>query len=218
MSIIFCLSFAAFSFVLLTHDLVASCCMQFCRYAHDNYDGVLVVDQAVAVGGDTTIKDATIKNNIRRGMTFRNTDVTVDDSDISYNGEDGIRISGDDELVKVTFEGIVSSHHNNKKGIFVGRHTTPDYNADVVVDGMLNTYLNGEDGIFVNQQSQMNLSFTVADGGSFNSCQNDGFDIQNKGPSTFVDDTSDGDGYTCGPVETGSNGSAPTCVACPACD
>ena len=37
------------------------------------------------------------------------------DSVISYNGEDGIRISGDDELVKVTFERIVSSHHNNKR-------------------------------------------------------------------------------------------------------
>ena len=207
----------------MIHDLVVSCCMNFCRYAHGNYDGVIVADGDSAENGATTIKDATIKSNIRRGMTFRNTDVTVDDSVISYNGEDGIRITGDvlkNGVVstKVTFEGTVSSHNNNKKGIFVGRHTTPPYYADVVVDGMLNTYLNAEDGLFVNGDAQMNLSFTVADGGSYNSCQNTNFDINNRGTSTFVDDTSDGDGYTCGPVETGSNGSAPTCVACPACD
>lgn len=192
--------------------------MYFCRYAHGNYDGVIVADLDSAEFGATTIKDATIKSNIGRGMTFRNADVTVDDSDISYNGEDGIRITGGDDTVKVTFQGIVSSHHNNKKGIFVGRSTPPPYNADVVVDGVLSTYLNGEDGIFVNRESQMNLLFTVADGGSFNSCQNTNFDINNKGPSIFVDDSSDGDGYTCDSIETGTSGNAPTCVECPACD
>ncbi len=166
--------------------------LNFSRNAHDNFVGIKVT---------------------------QGPDVTVKDSVASYNERNGILVLGDDSSnpTNVQFEGTVSSHHNKIHGIDTTiRSTTSNKYISMNVKGVVNTFLNGLDGIFIRRN--ILAEFTVEDGGSFNSCQNDGFDIgiNSQGTVSFVDDGSDGDGYTCDGNGRGGTG-FPSCLACPIC-
>lgn len=84
---------------------------------------------------------------------------------------------------------LVSSHRNGGDGIkgIKGIGKTDNFYAEVNVKGELNTYLNQEVGLFIDGDIAM-LDFTVEDGGSFNSCQNGGKDINNVGTVNYVDE------------------------------
>ena len=123
------------------------------------------------------------------------------DSTARYNGEDGIKIAGENpnSPTKVQFEGTVLSHHNKRYGIEVdeGKGAGTNKFAEVKVVGMLSTFLNLI-GLSVQPDANMKnpnyvTGFTVEDGGSFSSCQNTNFDIKNKGNVNFVDGGTDGD-------------------------
>lgn len=146
--------------------------MHLGRYAHSNYDGVTVADANAGDNGVATIKDATIHSNINFGMTLRTSDVTVKDSDISYNGDDGIRILADE--VKVTFEGTVSSHHNKGDGILVNKHKTEPYDADIFINGKLNVCEN--DGKDINNKAPAG-DVDFVDSGTLTCDTKDGADI-----------------------------------------
>ena len=131
---------------------------------------------------------------------------------------------------KLQFEGTVSSHNNFWSG-FRFQFWTPASSSDeldlqVIVKGEVKTYLNGGEGLSVYTYSNTfpDLSFTVKDGGSWESCQNGENDISNAGDEysgagatiSFVDEAGTG-GYTCdtSAVEHGAQG-LPICVPCPA--
>ena len=187
------------------------------RYVHDNNDAI-VEQKDPSTADYLIIDDVTSKNNRRRGLAVRDSDITVKDSIFAYNGEDGIRIEGDkNNPTKVTFEGTVSSYQNGRNGILVGVSGPGNgpFDAEVTVKGTLNTYLNEQDGLFVGSPVDMD-PFTVADGASFNACENDGIDIQNKAPAGEVNFMNSG-AFTCGSTAGNGKDDIPTCAPCPAC-
>ena len=167
------------------------------------------------------------------------------DSTASLNGE-GFRVAeayGLDQdptqpfVNKLQFEGTVSSHNNFYTGMRFenNRRTTSDdveLDFEVIVKGEVKTYLNGGEGLVVQIFDHWSttlpnyyLSFTVEDGGSWESCQNGEIDILHTGDEhfgtsggtiSFVDEAGTG-GYTCdtSAVEHGAQG-LPICVPCPA--
>lgn len=185
---------------------------QICSH---NNDGIVQQDPPDTPRDTLIIEDVTSKNNYRRGLAVRDSDITVKDSIFAYNGEDGIRIVADDNPTKVTFKGTVSSHHNKKTGIKVGTGASP-WLAEVTVEGTLNTYLNGEDGMQVNAKIVMD-PFTVADRASFNACENVRKDLNNFAPTGDVNFENYGT-FTCGSTGGAGKDDIPTCVPCPACN
>ena len=185
-------------------------------YAHDNNDAI-VEQKDPSTADYLIIEDVTSKNNRRRGLAVRDSDITVKDSIFAYNGEDGIRIEGDKiNPTKVTFEGTVSSYQNGRNGILVGVAGTGTFYAEVTVKGTLNTYLNEQDGLFVGSPVDMD-PFIVADGASFNACENVGIDIHNKAPTGDVNFVNSG-AFTCGSTDGNGKDDIPTCVPCPDCN
>ena len=189
-------------------------CLHFNRNTHDDYDGIFVYDPSKEENA-VIIEDVTSKNNLRSGMTLRDSDITVKDSDSSHNDEYGITITGEveDYPTMVKFDGAVTCHYNGDYGIELrpgqGRGI-PDF-AKINVKGVLNTSHNFNIGLDIAVNSEM--VFTVEDGGSFISCQNDsGINNGESATFTFVDESTDG--YTC---EDNVGTPLPVCVPCPTC-
>jgi hypothetical protein len=161
------------------------------------------------------IEDVTSKYNVEDGIQIRDSGVTVKDSTFSHNDNQGISIAGGKMSypTQVKFEGTVSSHHNREDGIEVVQTMGGGPYSDVNVKGVLNTYLNGQDGLQIKNGAESD--FTVEDHGSFNSCQNNGFDIRNSGQVTFEGTK----GYTCDTkIVLGSGDLPDTCTPCPDCN
>ena len=186
------------------------------RYAHDNFDGIFVYEPD-RVDNFVIVEDSTSYNNLGNGMTLRDSDITVKDSTFSYSGGSGMRLAADfvDSPTKVTFKGEVSSHHNDL-GIDLspGKGSGDVFFADIIVEGVLNTYLNLDDGLSITNANS-NMSFTVENRGSFNSCENGDQDIVNEGLVDFVDEGTGG--YTYDNEDITGTGSPPTQVICPVC-
>ena len=187
------------------------------RYTHDNNDGILVYEPS-KIENTVTIKDSLSKHNLRNGMLVRDSDVVVKDSIFSHNEVNGIRIAGDASSLptKVTFEGDVSSHHN-EVGVNIvtgrGRPSFDYHYSEVNVKGVLNTYINYANGLEIIGPDTI-VAFTVEKRGSLNSCQNDDTDIFNGGDVTFVDEGTDGYTYD---LDDGNGTPPPSQVTCPSC-
>lgn len=216
------------------------CFHHFHRYTHENVYGVLM-DNAANSNNVATIQDVTSKLNHIAGFALSGPDITVKDSTASLNGE-GFYVQGaytpnpDQDptkpfVNKLQFEGTVSSSNNFWKGVRIDFWNPPsdlELDFQVIVKGEVKTYLNGQAGLSIDMWSTTfpYFSFTVEDGGSWESCQNSGIDILNTGDDyfgvggtiDFVDEGGTG-GYTCdtSAVEHGAQG-LPICLPCPDCN
>ena len=192
-----------------------------CRYAHDNYKGIYVLNHASS--NAVTIEDVTSKHNPEYGMMLRGPDIIVKDSTFSYNGKAGIfyHTTYENDLdftTNIQFEGKVTSHNNIYNGIEFDLgmiDSSSDANTGVIVKGEVSTYLNGEEGLHITSHPFQNVLITVEDKGSWSSCQNSHVDVVNSGEGmvTFFDES--GDGYTC---DTSEGLGLPSCVTCPLCN
>jgi len=205
-------------------------------YTHDSFYGIEV--RNVASSNAVILQEVTSRHN-GGGMHLFGPNITVKDSTTSYNRMEGIFIGSNDlyfwepqglYTTKVHFDGQVSSHNNYRHGIWFGSGgpgfgDSPEY-AEFTVKGDVSTYLNGDDGLTISSTPNYNITFTVEESGSLNSCKNGGgglfgggprnpvgVDIHSENEVSFIDEGTNG--YTCDTTREWYGGQGlPECVAC----
>ena len=155
------------------------------------------------------IEDVTAKNNQHHGMYLTGIGITVNNANIK-NNEYGLQIGPVAEMNEITLAGDISMTNN-----YYGFATATSSRGTVYVTGNLISNHN-EYGVATDSDK-----FTLVVGGSYSgksgksgsgsltACENNQYDINNAGGSTF-----EGTDYTCD-TKVGTN--LPECKPCPGC-
>lgn len=206
--------------LIFFHSLRADIVLLFsCRIVTGNAQGI-EVNKDKFVQTELFIDQVRSYNNVGstsvteygNGFRLYGEEITVKDSEASWNDQRGLIINGNGSgTTNVDLKGTNYFRHNGKNGLVLSGDASSSLKGTLTVYGKVNIYGNPA-GFRLAKTAE--IAVEVKKGGSLLSCNNPNTDIRNDNDST----TFAGNGYTCDNTFPASGKPLPVCDPCPLCN